>query len=293
MIANFQVEQAGPLLALLFNKLPEVKRAKLKQWLRHGGTRVNGRVVHRHDHPLAPGDLIEVSAPKRIAQGPQLPRGMAIVHEDDDLIVINKPANLLSIASMAGCESTAYAKLTDYVRQSCPGRNARIWIVHRLDRETSGLMVFARTEPIKRALQGAWRQAEKKYLAVTDGVPPQDTGTLRSHLDETNPSRVRSLAQAGEHTREAVTHYRVLRRQGARALLELTLETGRRHQIRVQLAGIRCPVVGDPKYHPSGVETARMALHASALSFRHPRSGRRMRFESRLPKELERLVGGG
>ena len=290
MNATFQAGDGGPLLALLFAKLPEVKRTKLRQWLRYGGVSVNDRVVTRHDHALSAGDRVQVRTPERPPEGPRLPKGMRIVHEDEALIVIEKPANLLSIASKAEREVTAYAKLTDHVRQTQRGRGARIWIVHRLDRETSGLMVFARTEAVKRALQKDWSHAEKTYLAVTDGVPVEASGTLRSHLDETDPYRVRSLKEATEQTREAVTHYRVLRRQGSRGLLELKLETGRRHQIRVQLAGVRCPVVGDPKYHPSGVEDQRLALHASGLSFRHPVTGERLRFESPLPAELDGLL---
>lgn len=293
MNATFQADDEGPLLVLLFAQLHEVKRTKLRQWLRHGGVSVNDRVVTRHDHPLRAGDRVRVRTPERPPEGPKWPKGMRLVHEDEALLVIEKPSGLLSIASKAEREVTAYAKLTDHVRQTQRGRGARIWIVHRLDRETSGLMVFARTEAVKRALQKDWSRAEKTYLAVTDGVPVENSGTLRSHLDETDPYRVRSLKEATEQTREAVTHYRVLQRQGTRALLELKLETGRRHQIRVQLAGLRCPVVGDPKYHPSGVENERLALHASALSFRHPVTGERMQFESPLPVELERLLKGG
>lgn len=292
MRETFQAGEPGPLLPFLFQKLPEVKRAKLRQWLRFGGIRVNDRVVTRHDHALAAGDAVRVESPSPPAAGPRLPKGMRILYEDEALLVIEKPANLLSIASKAEREATAYAKLTDYVRQTRRGRGERVWIVHRLDRETSGLMVFARTEAAKRALQREWKTAEKKYLAVTDGAPAEPAGTLRSHLDERDPFRVRSLPRAGEQTREAVTHYRLLNKRGGRALLELILETGRRHQIRVQLAGIRCPVVGDPKYHPSGVETERLALHASELSFRHPVSGEPLRFQSPLPAELERLVAG-
>ncbi len=290
MKTTLKAGASGPLLDFLFQSLPEVKRTKLRQWLRYGGVRVNDRVITRHDHALTAGDQIRVEAPQRPAESPRLPKGMRVVHEDEAIIVIEKPANLLSIASKAERDVTAYAKLTDYVRQTGKGRGERVWIVHRLDRETSGLMVFARTEAVKRALQHGWPQAGKKYLAVTDGAPDGDTGTLRSYLDESDPYRVRNLKQATEQTREAVTHYRVLRRAGSRALLELTLETGRRHQIRVQLASIRCPVVGDPKYHPSGVEDQRLALHASGLSFRHPVSRESMTFASPLPAVLERLL---
>jgi 23S rRNA pseudouridine1911/1915/1917 synthase len=290
MRGTFQAESAAELLPFLFEKLPEVKRTKVRQWLKFDGVRVNGRVIHRGDHALIAGDEIVLDPQSRPDPGPRLPSGMKILHEDTAIIVIEKPNNLLSIATKAEQEATAYAKLTEQVRHRDRGKGARIWIVHRLDRETSGLMVFARTEEAKRQLQSQWNEAEKRYLAVVDGTLPEASGTLRSHLDETNPYRVRS-ARPSEETREAVTHYRVVNQAGNRSLVELTLETGRRHQIRVQLAEIRCPVVGDPKYHPSGVEDQRLALHAASLKFRHPTSGEMMQFESPLPADLERLLG--
>ena len=291
MNGSFQVTEAGALLSFLFDKLPEVKRTKVRQWLKFEGVRVNGRVMVRGDHAIKPGDVVLLDPKSKPVAGPRLPSGMKIVHEDEALMVIEKPANLLSIATKAEQEATVYAKLMDYVRQTQRGRGARVWIVHRLDRETSGLMVFARTEVAKRALQANWNQSEKRYLAVVDGRPKAEKGTLKSHLDETNPYRVRST-KASEVTREAVTHYVVKQTTAKRALVELTLETGRRHQIRVQLAEIGCPVVGDPKYHPSGVEDERLALHSSGLKIKHPITGEVMVFESELPGELARLLSG-
>jgi 23S rRNA pseudouridine1911/1915/1917 synthase len=290
MRGTFEVDQAGPLLAFLFSRLAEVRRTKVRQWLKFEAVRVNGRVVTRGDVALAVGDVVMLE-PKARPDPVQarLPAGLRIVHEDEAVIVIEKPANLLSIATAGEQTATAYAKLTDYVRQTRRGRGARVWIVHRLDRETSGLMVFALTEAAKRTLQSDWATAQKKYLAVVDGAPPKAAGTLRSHLDESNAFRVR-VTRPGPETREAVTHYRLVRRAGVRSLVELTLETGRRHQIRVQLAAAGCPVVGDPKYHPSGVEGQRLALHASELAFSHPVTGEALAFHSELPRELERLL---
>ena len=164
-----------------------------------------------------------------------------------------------------------------------------MWIVHRLDRETSGLMVFAKTEAAKRTLQAHWDQAEKRYLAVVEGNPPADHGVLRSHLDESGPFKVHS-APAGERTRHAVTHYRVMKQIATRALIELTPETGRRNQIRVHLADAGCPIVGDHKYGARTNPARRLGLHASFLQFPHPLSGELLRFESPLPRELARLV---
>lgn len=283
------MKEAGTLLGFLFEKLPEVKRTKVRQWLKFEGVRVNGRVVVRGDQEVRAGDVVVLDPKSKPVAGLRLPSGMRIVHEDEALMVIEKPANLLSIATKAEQEATVYAKLMDYVRQTQRGRGARVWIVHRLDRETSGLMVFARTEVTKRALQSNWNLCEKKYLAVVDGRPKAEKGTLVD-LDETNPYRVRST-KPSEVTREAVTHYVVKQTTAKRALVELTLETGRRHQIRVQLAEIGCPVVGDPKYHPSGVEDERLALHSSGLKIKHPITGEVMMFESALPGDLEKLLG--
>ena len=289
MQATYTATADGPLLATLFSYLPEVKRVKVRQWLKYGGVSVNGVIVVRGDHTLFAGDLISLAPQAKGPPVPRLPAGMVIRFEDESVIVIEKPANLLSVATDAGNDETAYSALNEYVRRDRRQRQARIWIVHRLDRETSGLMVYARTESAKRTLQENWGLASKRYFAVTDGLPPQETGTLHHHLDESNAFRVH-VSRRSEKTREAITHYRLVRRTARRALFELTLETGRRHQIRVQLAEIHCPIVGDPKYHPAGAEGKRMALHSCALSFPHPVSGQRISFESALPAELERLL---
>jgi 23S rRNA pseudouridine1911/1915/1917 synthase len=175
------------------------------------------------------------------------------------------------------------------VRRGNPRRRERVFIVHRLDRETSGLMVFARTETAQQILQAKWDTVEKKYRAVVEGAPPQDTGVLESHLDESDRFKVWSTHE-GPNTRRAVTHYRVEKKGKETSLVELTLETGRRHQIRVQLADAGCPIVGDKKYGAQTNPIKRVALHASSLRFPHPVSGEALRFLSPLPGELGRIV---
>jgi 23S rRNA pseudouridine1911/1915/1917 synthase len=290
MTATFTVGAEGPLLPFLFEKLPEVKRMKVRLWLKYEGVEVNGVVVVRSDHTLYPGDILRLTSKVKPPQGPSLLAGMGILYEDDAILVIEKPAGLLSIATDTGQqEATAYSKLIDYVRRDRRDRKSRVWIVHRLDRETSGLMVFARNEVAKRTLQDNWNLAEKRYLAVSDGKPPGDSGVLRSHLDESHAFFVRSTSPS-EKTREAITHYRLLRSTPHRSLFELTLETGRRHQIRVQLAEIHCPIVGDSKYNSSAPAKQRMTLHATSLSFPHPETGEILSFESPLPREMERMM---
>ena len=282
------VRQESGLLAFLFSAHPDTKKTKVRQWLKFGRVLVNGRPMRQFDHALHDGDEVVISSAAAAMQ-PALPAGMSIVFMDDDVIVIEKPAGLLSMATDTERQTTAYAVLTRHVRAGNPRSRERVWIVHRLDRETSGLMVFARTEAAKQTLQGGWQAAEKQYLAVVERVPASNAGTMTSHLDESNPARVFS-APPSSRTREAVTHYEVLKHSAGRALVRLTLETGRRHQIRVQLADLGCPIIGDTKYGARVNPAKRVALHACSLAFPHPTTGKSLRFESPLPATLAKLV---
>jgi 23S rRNA pseudouridine1911/1915/1917 synthase len=289
MPASYTVEHSEELLAFLFARCPEAKRIKVRQWLRHGSVQVNGQTTTRFNHPLRAGDSVSIRAKEEARAEGLLPKAMKIVFEDSSLIVIEKPARLLTMASATEREKTAYAYLTDYVRCGDPQRPDRVWIVHRLDRETSGLMVFAKTEAAKHALQENWYKTEKRYLAVVEGAPPAERGVLSSHLDENGPFKVFSAPRSGR-TRHAVTRYRVLKRMATTTLLKLNLETGRRNQIRVHLADAECPIVGDRKYEARTDPARRLALHSSSLQFNHPLSGQLLRFESPLPQELVRLL---
>jgi 23S rRNA pseudouridine1911/1915/1917 synthase len=289
MPASYTVEQPSELLAFLFASRPEVKRTKVRQWLKYGSIHVNGRLVTRSNHPLQAGDVVSIRPKGTMRAARLLPPGMKVLFEDASLIVIEKPANVLSMASAKERAKTAYAFLTNYVRRGNREGSERVWIVHRLDRETSGLMVFAKTEAAKLALQADWSTTDKRYLAVVEGRPPDDHGVLSSDLDESNPFKVYS-APPSERTRRAVTHYRVVKRTATRALIELTPETGRRNQLRVHLADTGCPIVGDLKYEAKSDPARRLGLHATFLQFTHPLSGALLRFESPLPTELARLV---
>jgi 23S rRNA pseudouridine1911/1915/1917 synthase len=283
------VTQPTQLQAFLFASFPEMKKLKLKQALKFGSVLVNGRVIKQFDHSLQVGDKVEMRSKEVVQSSRLLPRSMKVHYEDEYLIVIDKPANLLSIASEAEREETAYALLTNYVRQGSPFSHERVWIVHRLDRETSGLMVFARTEEAKRALQDNWEEAEKRYLAIAEGTLPSRQGMLHSHLDERNPFVVFSTPES-EHTREAITHYKVMKQVEGLSLVELTLETGRRHQIRVQLAEAGCPIIGDVKYNAKSNPAGRLGLHSCYLRFEHPETGEVLTFDSPLPHALEQVI---
>ena len=283
------VEQPTELLAFLFTCHPETKRTTVRQWLKHGSVQVNGKAIKRSNHCLKAGDSVLIRAKEEVrAEGLLAPR-MKVLFEDSSILVIEKPEGLLSMASATERKKTVYAVLTSYLRRGDPQNRARIWIVHRLDRESSGLMVFAKTQTAKRALQAEWSRTEKRYLAVVEGNAPREQGTLRSQLDESQPRKVYS-ARPSERTRLAVTHYRVVKHNATHALIELTPETGRRHQIRVHLADAGCPIIGDHRYGARTNPARRLGLHASSLKLRHPLTGELLSFESPLPSELARVV---
>ena len=283
------VDQPAELLPFLFAKWPSVKKKQVRTWLKFQSVLVNGRAITQFNHPLKPGDVVSIRSGQYAAPDTVIAAGMKIHFEDASLIVIEKPPDLLTIATEAEQEKTAYFQLTEYLRDANPRANERVWIVHRLDRETSGVMVFAKTPEAKETLQTGWDKAEKKYQAVVEGLLAEESGSFRSWLNETNPFKVFSVPRS-QTTRRAVTHYRVLKRNRGRTLVELTLETGRRHQIRVHLADAGCPIVGDFKYGAKTNPAKRLGLHAWSLRISHPVTNEELRFESPLPHELARLV---
>ena len=286
--ATYPVATAGVLLDFLTGCRPGTKKTTARQWLKFGLVEVNGQTVVQARHELKPGDVVTIGNKQQSVARSTLPLNLSIVFEDEHLIVVDKPHNLLSVSSDGEKERTVHAFLTDYIRGGNSRNSRRLWIVHRLDRATSGLMIFARTEEAQQLLKEQWPEVEKTYLALIKGELPQSQGTLVSHLDETSPVRVYS-APPSERTRKAVTHYKVLKRKGNVQLLELRLETGRRNQLRVQLADEGCPILGD-RIYGSAESAPRLALHSTSLKFRHPVTGKQLSFESPLPRSLAQIV---
>jgi 23S rRNA pseudouridine1911/1915/1917 synthase len=211
-----------------------------------------------------------------------------LVFEDDSIIVVEKPHGLLTMATERERVRTVYAELRSYVKQKRPPE--RLFIVHRLDREASGLLVFAKTAPAKDHLQTQFKDhtAGRRYIAIVEGHVEPDNFTIRSYLAENAAYRVYSTKKYGVG-KLAVTHIRVLKQRTSTARLEIKLETGRKHQIRVHLAERGNPIVGDTIYGSRANPIRRLALHGTYLEFRHPRTGKAMRFESPLPREFESL----
>jgi tRNA pseudouridine32 synthase/23S rRNA pseudouridine746 synthase/23S rRNA pseudouridine1911/1915/1917 synthase len=220
----------------------------------------------------------------------RLPRGLGILYEDDDILVVDKPSGLLTMATEKDKTRTAYYFLTDYVRKGNPKSRDRIFIVHRLDRETSGILIFAKNINAKLQLQGHWEETKKKYIAIVHGVLKEKEGTITTYLAENKAHIVYSTRDTVKG-KLAHTAYRVLKETKAFSLLEVDLLTGRKHQIRVHLAGIGHPVAGDKKYGKEKDGFNRLALHAKAISFNHPVTGERLTFEAQLPVFFNRLAG--
>jgi tRNA pseudouridine32 synthase / 23S rRNA pseudouridine746 synthase len=216
--------------------------------------------------------------------------GIIILHEDNDLIVIEKPAGLPTIGSERDKIRTAHTILNEYIRKGDIRSKKRIYVVHRLDRDTSGILVFAKSEQIKTRLQTDWPDVEKRYLAVVYGTPSPSCGTYSSYLAENKAYRVYSTNDAASG-KLSHTEYIVRKEQGGLCLLEIKLLTGRKHQIRVHMSENWHPLVGDKKYGRQNDPHNTLALHSFSLAFRHPASGKMLSFTSPIPVFFTKLVG--
>ena len=286
---KFTAKEDSRLIDFLFTALAGYKKNKVRSYLKFGAVSVNGTVSRKYDHRLRPGDDITVQTVKReiIAASTKFP--FKVIYEDDDIIVIDKPAGLLTIATEKERDQTAYRALTEYVRMRDPKGRARVFIVHRIDRDTSGLIVFAKKGEAKEKLQDDWGTVEKRYLAVVEGSPEKDSGTRKSNLTESKFRAVHSGPRE-EGSKLAVTRYRVLEKGGGYSLVEVILDTGRKHQIRVHMADMGCPVAGDRRYGAKTDPARRLALHASYIAFKHPVTGKALVFQSPLPDVLRKLT---
>jgi len=218
-----------------------------------------------------------------------LPKNLEIIYEDNDILVVNKPAGLLTVGTETNKTNTAYYILTDYVRKGCLKSKKRIFVVHRLDQWTSGVLLFAKSEEIKVRLQEQWKDTQKKYLAVVQGQLTPKEGVITSYLAENKAFVVYSTTDV-KKGKLAHTAYKTLKETPQFSLLDITLLTGRKNQIRVHLADKGHPVAGDRKYGNAGDQYRRLALHAKSISFKHPATGQPMTFETKTPSDFNKLM---
>ena len=282
MSDRLRVSDATGLLTFLNTQLKGWSRNKIKQRLKAGCVFVNSQPIVQHDYDLKIGDDVEVRAAVKNMHGGF--SRLEILYSDKDLIAINKPAGLLSVASADENKNHALAILRNQL--SRPKRPVKLWPVHRLDRDTSGVLLFATSREMREAVNAGWSRAEKTYLAVVEGCPNPSQGTIDQPLRMDSDKYHMNVGSHPE-AKKAITHFDTKRSVKARSLLEVQLETGRQHQIRAHLAWLGHPVIGDPRY---GTDGPRMGLHALRLSITQPKTGKRLTFETLAPNEFLDLL---
>ena len=282
---SFPVEHPTLLLPFLLAVLTDKSRNNVKSLLSRKLIAVDGRPTSQFDTPLSPGQVVTLLD----APGPRdgaLP--FPLLYEDEHLIVVNKPAKLLSVATDRERRRTAYHAVTDYVKSQ--HIDNRVYVIHRLDRDTSGVLMFARDPETKQLFQSRWNEIilRRGYQAVVEGRPPRDRDTIRSFLVETR-THLSFSGQPGPGAREAITNYRLTRSGNGYCLLELSIDTGRKNQIRVHMKELGCPIAGDRQYGAATNPIGRLCLHAGELSFLHPVTGQPTTFTARMPRDFNRV----
>lgn len=278
---KFVAKNDTTLLEYMLTLWRDKSRTEVKSYLRHRQMSINGKVETAFDAPIHAGDTVAWSAVGEQRQNPN--HKVSIVYEDDYILVVDKKNGVLSMSTGKEGETTAYSVMMEHVRRR--SRDNRIFIVHRLDRDTSGLLLFAKSEEMQQLLQHHWNEniITRRYVAVVEGIPEKEEGKVVSWLTE-NPKSLKMLSSPVDNGgKMAITNYKLLKNNGAYSLVELNLETGRKNQIRVQMASIGCPIAGDKRYGAQTNPLGRLCLHASVISFIHPATGEIMKFDTGIP----------
>lgn len=283
---NIVVTEPCELMSFLIEKLKDKNRTKIKSLLAHRQVSVDNKVVTQFNYVVQNGQTVKINygyAAQTVKYN-----GLNIVFEDKYIVVVEKMPGLLSVATDKQNDNTAYRILSTHVKEENPGN--RIFVVHRLDREASGIMVFAKSLEAQEILQKEWQETviERNYIAVVEGKVEKDEGTIVSNLIESKAFVMYSTTVPGEG-QHSVTHYKVLQKNDNFSMLEVQLETGRKNQIRVHMKDLGHPIIGDKKYGSKMNPINRVALHAKVIRFIHPITKNEMFFESRIPSKIARL----
>ena len=280
------VNKSQTLLGFLLEQYPDSPRTRIKKLLQSGTVRVNNKPTTLHSFSLKPGDNVDFSMRTGIATKAQLP--FPVLYEDQSVIVIDKPAGIAT-SSIDGSANVQWT-ISEHLKDMSKG-TVRTYVVHRLDKEVSGVLLLAKSEMAMDTIKDKWEETEKHYFALVEKIPENPEGTIKSWLIEDNAMKMRSVTERAD-AKLAITHYRTIRNIDNYALLDIKTETGRKNQIRVHLSDIGCPIVGDRKYGAATDYIRRVRLHACSISFPHPLTGEMITVESPLPKGFLSLKAG-
>ena len=280
---TFTVNKDISLLDSIYDFKKDISKKSIKSYIKNKMVKVNGIVVTNSSYMLRENDLVEICYEKRVIPKYELD----ILYEDEYLIAINKPCGLLSISNDKEKEITAYRMVSDYVKTN--NKRNYIFVVHRLDQDTSGILMFCKNEKIRDKMQENWNNIVKKrgYISVVDGKM-SGNGTIHTFLMEDKRQFVYSSKNG--MGKEAITHYSVIKNNNNYSMLQVFIDTGRRNQIRVHLSERGYPIVGDKKYRCKVNPIKRLCLHANMLEFIHPISKRVVSIKCDIPNEFKKLV---
>lgn len=287
----YENEESQGLLEFLGMKFNDRSRTDIKSWLKHRQIKLNGSITTAFNAPLVKGDKVTINTARQFIEL-RHPR-LKMVYEDDDVMVVEKGYGLLSVGIPNPAKKkieSAYDILRDYLKKKNP--HNKLFVVHRLDRDTTGLMMFAKNEEAQETLRHNWNNfvLQRLYVALLEGVIEEDKGSIKSRLSENSQYKVYSTLHEGEG-KLAVTNFRVLKRGKGLSLVEFSLDTGRKNQIRVHASEMGHPISGDRKYGAKNSKIGRLALHAKTLRFAHPITRKDMFFESPVPGSFYKALG--
>lgn len=272
------VNKSFTLFEFLSEQYPDSPRTRIKKLLQSGVIRINNKPVTLNSYPLNPGDIVEINQHQVKAARVDLP--FPVLYEDDYVIVIDKPAGI-STSSTDGSKNIQDT-ISEFLKKQSKGK-IRSFVVHRLDKEVSGVLLFAKSFDVMETIKNKWEDTEKHYYALVEGIPEKPEDTIKSWLIEDNTQKVHSARETA-NARFSITNYKTIKPVNNYSLLDVSTDTGRKNQIRVHLSDIGCPIVGDRKYGASKEFERRVRLHAYFLSFPHPVTGKLITVQSAMPK---------
>jgi 23S rRNA pseudouridine1911/1915/1917 synthase len=281
---SLKVKTQDKLQSYLIKEVDSKSKNNIKSLLKNKKVKVNNKIVTKYDFDLKENDEILID----LSLSFEMDKRLNIIYEDDYLIAIDKPSGLLSIGTENDKVNTAYNLLSEHVKRQ--NKNNKIFVIHRLDKDTSGVLLFAKNEKIKNNMQESWDEivSLRSYIAVVSGVT-NEVGTIKSWLKENQVNKVYS-SNKPEDGKLAITHYKKLKGNKKYSMLDVSLETGRKNQIRVHMQDLGHPVVGDKKYGSLENPIKRLALHAYILEFKHPITNNKIRLSSKTPKVFNSLM---